>query len=44
LPSDDPNRRKPNIDLAREKLNWQPKIEFTEGLDQTIAYFQEKLK
>ena len=43
LPSDDPNRRKPNIDLAREKLDWQPKIDFTEGLDQTIAYFQEKL-
>ena len=39
----DQNRRKPNIDLAREKLNWQPKIDFTEGLDQTIAYFQEKL-
>ena len=44
LPSDDPNRRKPNIDLAREKLDWQPKIDFTEGLDQTIAYFKEKLK
>ena len=44
LPSDDPNRRKPNISLAREKLDWQPKINFTEGLDQTIAYFQEKLK
>ena len=44
LPSDDPNRRKPNISLAREKLDWQPKINFTEGLDQTIAYFQDKLK
>ena len=44
LPSDDPNRRKPNIDLAREKLDWQPKIDFTEGLAQTIDYFQDKLK
>ena len=44
LPSDDPNRRKPNIDLAREKLDWQPNIDFNEGLDQTIVYFQEKLK
>jgi len=44
LPSDDPNRRKPNISLAREKLDWQPKIDFTEGLSQTIAYFQDKLK
>ncbi|WP_332301490.1 NAD-dependent epimerase/dehydratase family protein [Prochlorococcus marinus] len=39
LPSDDPNRRKPNINLAREKLDWQSKIDFSEGLDKTIAYF-----
>ena len=44
LPSDDPNRRKPKISLAREKLDWQPKIDFNEGLAQTIAYFQDKLK
>ena len=44
LPSDDPSRRKPDISLAKEYLDWQPKINFTEGLDQTIAYFQDKLK
>ena len=44
LPSDDPNRRKPKISLAREKLDWQPIIDFNEGLAQTIAYFQDKLK
>ena len=43
LPSDDPNRRKPNIDLAKEKLGWQPQINFADGLDQTIAYFQANL-
>tara|TARA_Y100001968_G_scaffold152429_1_gene139424 strand:+ start:1513 stop:1779 length:267 start_codon:yes stop_codon:yes gene_type:complete len=44
LASDDPSRRKPNISLAIEKLDWQPRINLTDGLDQTIAYFQEKLK
>ena len=44
LPSDDPIRRKPNISLAREKLDWQPKIDFTEGLSQTNAYIKDKLK
>ncbi|MDZ4221320.1 MAG: UDP-glucuronic acid decarboxylase family protein, partial [Patescibacteria group bacterium] len=27
LPQDDPHRRKPDIDLAREKLDWQPSID-----------------
>jgi UDP-glucuronate decarboxylase len=43
LPSDDPYRRCPDIKLAREILNWQPKISLDEGLQQTIAYFKEKL-
>tara|TARA_B100000579_G_scaffold314325_1_gene263817 strand:+ start:42 stop:980 length:939 start_codon:yes stop_codon:yes gene_type:complete len=41
LPSDDPIRRKPNISLAINKLNWQPKINLNDGLDKTIAYFQK---
>ncbi len=44
LPSDDPHRRKPNISSAIEKLDWQPKISFDEGLDKTISYFKDKLK
>jgi len=41
LPSDDPMQRKPNIDLAMEKLNWSPKINLEEGLMKTIAYFEK---
>jgi UDP-glucuronate decarboxylase len=40
LPSDDPSKRRPNIDLARSKLGWEPKIAFEEGLRMTIEYFR----
>jgi len=43
LPSDDPVRRKPDINLAREKLNWQPSTELRIGLLNTINYFKERL-
>lgn len=43
LPSDDPVRRCPDITLAKEKLNWQPKIKLSEGLAKTIAYFRTKI-
>jgi UDP-glucuronate decarboxylase len=33
---DDPQQRKPVIDLAKEKLRWEPKIALSEGLDKTI--------
>ena len=42
LPSDDPNRRRPNISLAKEYLDWEPKISFDDGLDKTINYFTGK--
>ncbi|WP_339736744.1 UDP-glucuronic acid decarboxylase family protein [uncultured Sunxiuqinia sp.] len=45
LPEDDPIQRKPDISLAKEKLNgWEPKIQLEEGLVKTIAYFDELLK
>lgn len=40
LPEDDPLQRKPNIDLAKDKLHWQPQTVLEEGLKQTINYFQ----
>lgn len=43
LPSDDPLQRKPDISLAREKLDWEPKVNLEEGLERTIAYFREVL-
>jgi len=45
LPQDDPMQRKPDISLAKQKLNnWEPKIKLQDGLVTTIAYFQELLK
>ncbi len=41
LPEDDPQRRQPDISLARKLLNWEPKVSREEGLLKTIAYFQE---
>lgn len=40
LPSDDPKQRQPNIDLAKEVLNWSPRVELDEGLNATIDYFR----
>ncbi|MBQ6515836.1 SDR family oxidoreductase [bacterium] len=44
LPQDDPTQRRPDITLAKTKLNWEPKIKLSEGLDKTIEYFDKKLK
>ena len=44
LPMDDPQQRRPDISLAKDKLNWSPKIELEEGLIKTINYFDNLLK
>lgn len=44
LPSDDPMQRQPDITLAKEKLNWEPKIPLETGLVKTIEYFDQLLK
>jgi len=43
LPTDDPTQRRPDIELARQKLGWQPVIELEEGLQRTIEYFKSFL-
>jgi UDP-glucuronate decarboxylase len=40
LPQDDPKQRRPDITLAKNKLDWTPSIPLAEGLKQTIQYFQ----
>ena len=40
LPVDDPTRRRPDISLAKEKLNWEPSIALRAGLEKTIAWFR----
>ena len=41
LPSDDPKQRQPNIELAKSKLGWTPKVNLEDGLKETIAYFKK---
>ncbi len=44
LPTDDPKVRKPDISLAKSRLDWEPKIALDEGLRRTIDYFQSLKK
>lgn len=41
LPENDPCRRKPDISLAKEKLNWEPEVPLHEGLKYTVEYFSK---
>ena len=43
LPSDDPTRRKPDISRAKDKLDWQPRVDLDAGLQQCIDYFKKQL-
>ena len=43
LPQDDPKMRRPDISLAKKKLDWEPKVSLDEGLDEVIRYFRQKL-
>jgi UDP-glucuronate decarboxylase len=41
LPDDDPLQRKPDIALAKKRLDWEPETRLEDGLKRTIAYFQQ---
>jgi UDP-glucuronate decarboxylase len=43
LPVDDPVRRQPDISLARQVINWEPKVKLETGLQRTIEYFDRLL-
>lgn len=43
LPQDDPKQRQPNITLARNTLEWEPRVMLDEGLQNTVAYFKKSL-
>jgi UDP-glucuronate decarboxylase len=43
-PIDDPKQRKPDIDLAKRELDWQPTVQLDEGLKRTIEYFDQVLR
>ncbi len=40
LPPDDPQQRRPDISLAKDRLDWQPYTPLEKGLEQAIAYFR----
>ncbi|MGJ1224740.1 UDP-glucuronic acid decarboxylase family protein [Sphingobacterium siyangense] len=40
LPQDDPQQRKPDIELAKKSLDWSPTVQLEEGLSKTITYFK----
>ncbi|MFJ1807489.1 MULTISPECIES: NAD-dependent epimerase/dehydratase family protein [unclassified Streptomyces] len=42
-PVDDPGRRRPDTRLARERLGWQPRVDWTEGLKRTIGWFSRSV-
>ena len=43
LPVDDPQRRRPDIGRARALLDWQPRVNLSDGLPRTVAWFQQSL-
>tara|TARA_B100000886_G_scaffold158616_1_gene108183 strand:- start:3781 stop:4716 length:936 start_codon:yes stop_codon:yes gene_type:complete len=44
LPVDDPMRRKPDISMAKDLIDWEPTTDLKDGLEQTIDYFKSNLK
>ncbi|MFI1423047.1 NAD-dependent epimerase/dehydratase family protein [Streptomyces sp. NPDC020731] len=42
-PVDDPGRRRPDTRLARERLGWQPHVDWTGGLKRTIGWFSRSV-
>jgi UDP-glucuronate decarboxylase len=40
LPEGDPGQRKPDISRAENDLNWSPKVPLSEGLEETVSYFE----
>jgi dTDP-glucose 4,6-dehydratase len=42
LPQDDPKQRQPDITKAKDLLGWTPKVDRSEGLKRTLAYFREQ--
>lgn len=43
LPADDPRQRKPDISLARQTLDWEPRIDLHSGLARTIEFFETRI-
>ncbi len=44
MPQDDPLKRNPDISLAKQHLDWEPKVSLEDGLEETISYFSSVIK
>lgn len=44
LPVDDPQRRLPDITVARNLLDWSPKMGLVQGLTETIEWYRRQLR
>jgi dTDP-glucose 4,6-dehydratase len=44
LPEDDPKVRRPNIQVARDVLGWEPRVPLEEGLKRTIPHFRRMVE
>jgi UDP-glucuronate decarboxylase len=43
LPTDDPQRRRPDIGRARKLLGWEPRVSLEQGLRETVLWFETTL-
>ena len=43
LPIDDPKVRRPDITLAKARLDWSPQVNLAQGLEETVTYFRNVL-
>jgi dTDP-glucose 4,6-dehydratase len=43
LPKDDPKQRRPDISKARRVLDWEPSVPLQQGMEETVAWFRERL-
>ena len=40
---DDPQRRRPDISVAKSVLGWEPRVKLLQGLSKTIQFFRNEL-
>ena len=43
IPTDDPQRRRPDTTRAKETLNWQPRWTVEMGLEEMVRYYKGKI-
>ena len=43
LPPQDPEVRRPDISKARAEIGWDPTVELSDGLEQSLPYFKKRV-